>query len=65
MRAGFLAMRNPAAHQLPEWNPLTAFEYLVSFSVLAGWIDFWDLVIAPPQPVVPSPPSSEQQKKKP
>jgi Protein of unknown function (Hypoth_ymh) len=59
----FLAMRNPAAHQIPEWNPLTAFEYLVAFSVLARWIDFWDLEAAPLSLVTPSPPPQSTQKK--
>jgi hypothetical protein len=58
----FLAMRNPAAHQIPEWNPLTAFEYLVTFSVLARWISFWDLEAAPPPPAVPPQPPQSAQK---
>jgi hypothetical protein len=59
----FRAMRNPAAHQMPPWNPLTAFEYIIALSVLARWIDFWDLEEAPPPPIVlpPRPPSTQKR----
>ena len=57
----FMAMRNPATHRIPQWNPLTAFEYIIAFSVLARWIDFWDLEVAPPPPVVPPPPQPAQK----
>jgi hypothetical protein len=52
----FTAMRNPATHQLGQWNPLTAFEYITALSVLARWIDFWDLDMAPPPPITLPPP---------
>jgi uncharacterized protein (TIGR02391 family) len=56
----FKAMRNPATHEIPQWNPLTAFEYIIAFSLLARWIDFWDLEVAPSPPTASPPPQPAQ-----
>ena len=43
----FMAMRNPAHHQKGDWNPLTAFHFLVSLSQVATWVRHWDVKHAP------------------
>lgn len=42
-KACFMAMRNPAHHQKGDWNPLTAFHFLVSLSQVATWVRNWDV----------------------
>lgn len=43
----FAAIRNPATHENGEWDQQVAFEYLAVFSVLARWIDAWNVEKAP------------------
>jgi hypothetical protein len=35
--------RNPAAHGIGDWNPVTAFESLAALSMLARWVRHWDI----------------------
>ena len=46
-KACFMAMRNPAHHQKGDWNPLTAFHFLVSLSQVATWVRHWHVERAP------------------
>jgi uncharacterized protein (TIGR02391 family) len=46
----YLAFRNPAAHGTRDWNPVTAFQQLAAFSIVAGWIDDWTVEYAPLPP---------------
>jgi len=39
----FMAIRNPASHDHREWDRQVAFESLAALSLLARWIDDWDL----------------------
>lgn len=34
----YAAFRNPAGHSSGDWNPLTAFQHLAAFSIVAGWV---------------------------
>lgn len=43
----FSAIRNPATHQHGEWDQQVSLEYLASLSVLARWIDDWNIDTAP------------------
>jgi len=42
----FFAIRNPASHEEGEWEPQVAIECLAALSVLARWIDEWEVVSA-------------------
>jgi hypothetical protein len=54
----FAAIRNPAHHATGGWNPVTAFHQLAALSMVAQWVQYWDIVYAPKpnpeQPVVAS-----------
>lgn len=39
----YAAIRNPAAHQAMEWGRVEAFHYLVAFSIVATWIQEFEL----------------------
>ena len=43
----YAAIRNPATHEHGEWDQQVALEYLAAFSVLARWIDSWNVDTAP------------------
>jgi hypothetical protein len=43
----FLAIRNPASHAHREWDRQVALESLASLSLLARWIDDWELDTVP------------------
>lgn len=43
----FSAIRNPATHEHGEWDQQVSLEYLAAFSVLARWIDDWNIDTAP------------------
>lgn len=40
-RGCVMAIRNPAHHQKPYWNPVTAFHHLVALSQVAWWVRTW------------------------
>ena len=44
----YAAFRNPAQHLTGDWNPRTAFQHLAAFSIVAQWVQDWQLVVAPP-----------------
>jgi len=37
----YAAFRNPANHLSGDWNPVTAFQHLTAFSIIAGWVRGW------------------------
>lgn len=37
----YAAFRNPANHLSGDWNPVTAFQHLAAFSIIAGWVRTW------------------------
>jgi len=37
----YAAFRNPANHLPGDWNPVTAFQYLAAFSIVADWVRRW------------------------
>jgi hypothetical protein len=37
----YAAFRNPANHLSGDWNPVTAFQHLAAFSLIAGWVRNW------------------------
>jgi hypothetical protein len=41
----FQAIRNPASHDHREWDRQVAFESLAALSLLAQWIDDWELAV--------------------
>lgn len=45
----YAALRNPANHLSGDWNPVTAFQHLAAFSIVAGWVRIWrvDYYVAP------------------
>lgn len=44
----YQAIRNPANHLSGDWNPMTAFHHLAALSLVAGWVDTWQVVFNPP-----------------
>ncbi len=46
----FQAIRNPAHHVTGDWNPLTAFHYLVALSQVAHYFRDWKVVTYSPPP---------------
>ena len=42
----FGAIRNPATHEHREWDEEEAFESMAALSILARWIDSWQVVTA-------------------
>jgi hypothetical protein len=54
----FQAIRNPAHHLTGDWNPLTAFHYLVALSQVAHYFRDWKVVTySPPLPEISKPTS--------
>ena len=37
----YAALRNPANHLSGDWNPITAFQHLAAFSIVANWSRCW------------------------
>jgi Protein of unknown function (Hypoth_ymh) len=37
----YAALRNPANHLSGDWNPVTAFQHLAAFSIVASWARDW------------------------
>jgi hypothetical protein len=37
----YAAFRNPANHLSGDWNPVTAFQHLAAFSIVAAWVRNW------------------------
>ena len=46
----YAAIRNPAQHLTGDWNPHTAFQHLAAFSIVAQWVQNWQLITV--QPVI-------------
>jgi uncharacterized protein (TIGR02391 family) len=44
----YAALRNPAQHLTGDWNPHTAFQHLAAFSIVAHWVQDWQVVHPPP-----------------
>ena len=54
-----------ANHLSGDWNPLTAFQHLAAFSIVAGWVRHWRVehYIAPiPNLTTPQKPAATAQK---
>jgi hypothetical protein len=48
----YAAFRNPAQHLTGDWNPRTAFQHLAAFSIVAQWVQDWQVVVVPLTPPV-------------
>jgi hypothetical protein len=57
----YAAFRNPANHLSGDWNPVTAFQHLAAFSIVAGWVRHWRVErYVAPLPKLATPPAPPQ-----